>query len=223
MFAPLDRHYDNGFGAVADSFRDAAEELVAGYHRVKINGHLPICYLYRHSIELYLKGLIIIIHKKFKLPYGSKPYSSEPEIPIGNGTPRTIYRIHDLGLLYRYVSNLFFENGLDKETGLVGVFNQDTDSKIREISEIDYGSQFFRYPMSKDGEHDAKKSVFKEKTLALENSAPIAVTKTVRLVGRPEQVFFHDDAFTAEKMSLLSDVAGKVSACHYALMIDSTI
>lgn len=34
-FAPLDRHYNNGFGAVTDSFRDVAEELFAGYHRVK--------------------------------------------------------------------------------------------------------------------------------------------------------------------------------------------
>lgn len=56
LCTPLDQHFDNGFGAVADSFKEAADSLVQSTAEAQfLNSHLPISFLYRHAIELYLK------------------------------------------------------------------------------------------------------------------------------------------------------------------------
>ncbi|RXU06233.1 hypothetical protein B1F69_00065, partial [Pseudomonas syringae] len=70
MMLPLDRHFDSGFGAVADSFRDAADALE---DTPTLNTHLPVSFLYRHAIELFLKSAIIILHRKLNIPYGAIP------------------------------------------------------------------------------------------------------------------------------------------------------
>ncbi|MFZ6775068.1 hypothetical protein ACO0LB_20415 [Undibacterium sp. SXout7W] len=109
LFAPLDKHFDKGFGAVGDSFQDAATALKEQYNRGRLNGHLPICYLFRHSIELFLKGSIIIVHQGLRVSYGTEPYTSEPKIPV-DGKLKSIYAIHDIDLLYKYLSNLLIES-----------------------------------------------------------------------------------------------------------------
>ena len=84
MMLPLDRHFDSGFGAVADSFKDAADTLDSTRENTPtLNDHLPISYLYRHAIELYLKSAIIIFHRKLNIPYGDTPASGEPKILDG--------------------------------------------------------------------------------------------------------------------------------------------
>jgi hypothetical protein len=46
MMLPLDRHFDSGFGAVADSFKDAADTLDSARENAPtLNDHLPISYV----------------------------------------------------------------------------------------------------------------------------------------------------------------------------------
>lgn len=222
--SPLDRHYDNGFGAIADSFKEAATELKASYHRVKTNGHLPIAYLYRHSIELYLKGLIITIHKRIKRQQGLELCFPEPKIPQEDGHPETMYSIHDISILYSYASSLFLENKLDEVTGLNNVFGSETGSKVERIKGVDPKSQFFRYPTNRSKSHEKEKSALKETTykevvdLALKNNKPVTSIRTAKLAGRDVQVFVHDDSFTASIIDDLSDVAETLELCHSILM-----
>lgn len=55
FFAPLEKYFEKGLGAVADSFRDAAMDLKESYNLGRLNGHLSIRYLFRHSIELCIR------------------------------------------------------------------------------------------------------------------------------------------------------------------------
>jgi hypothetical protein len=146
LFAPLDKPYDKGFGAVADSFEDAGKALKETYNRGRLNGHLPICYLFRHSIELFLKGAIIIVHRGLKIPYGTEPCTSEPKIPV-DGKLKSIYAIHDIDLLYKYFSNLLIEkkDELDEVTRTNWDFKDDLRSKFERLKEIDSSSAYFRY------------------------------------------------------------------------------
>lgn len=66
---PLDNQFDDGFGLIADSFQEAAEHLEKVENKESsLHSLLPICFLYRHAIELYLKSLIVIIHRRLKIP-----------------------------------------------------------------------------------------------------------------------------------------------------------
>ncbi len=225
LFAPLDKQFDRGFGAVADSFNDAATELKEQHHRFNLNGHLPICYLFRHAIELYLKGAIIIVHRILKIPYGSNPHTSEPHLPV-KGKLKTIYSIHDIALLYQYLSNLLAQQNTDPDvaTNAYWLLPDDLDSKFKRLKDIDSTSAYFRYPTEKSSTFEKEKSAFKETTvetvmaLATKNQEPMKTMKVTTLVGQDTQIFVHNDAFTEEAMNLLSDVAQTISTCHFALM-----
>lgn len=214
LFAPLDKHFDNGFGAVADSFFDAAVSLKEQHNRAMLYGHLPICYLFRHSIELFLKGSIIIVHRGLKIPYGTEPYTAEPKIPTETGKLKSIYNVHDIDLLYEYLSKL-----------LDWFFDEGTSEKLKRLKEIDSSSSYFRYPTDKKtGTFEKDKSAFKQTTLeaviseATKEQEPIKTTKVVQMFGESPQIFVHDDSFTAEIMDTLHEVAEEVSACHFRLM-----
>lgn len=71
LMAPLEEHYDDGFGAVGDAFYRAAKALEKENKGLRFAwNHLPQIALYRHAVELFLKSGIIIIHRKLKMPYG---------------------------------------------------------------------------------------------------------------------------------------------------------
>lgn len=84
LFTPIDEHFDKGFGAVADSFHEAGDALLDSECTKNIlNGHLPVSFLFRHAIELYLKGSILILHKHIRIPYGKYPFDEEPYVLVG--------------------------------------------------------------------------------------------------------------------------------------------
>lgn len=229
LFAPLEHQYDKGFGAVADSFQDAGNALKAQYCRAMLNGHLPICYLFRHAIELFLKGSIIIVHKGFKIPCGSEPCTGVPKIPKmkkGKLEQTPIYKIHEIDLLYKYLSKLLNEN----KDGVEAIFNgwkfkDDFEEKLKYLEKIDSSSTFFRYPEDKNPSiYQKEKSAFKKKTveeviaIAKRNQEPIKTMKTVSLIGRGDQVFIHDDSFTDKVVDLLDEILEDVSTCHFVLI-----
>lgn len=228
-FTPLEHHYDKGFGAVADSFQIAGNALKLQYSRAMLNGHLPICYLFRHAIELFLKGSIIIVHKGLKIPCGSEPCTGVPKFPKmkkGKLELQPIYNVHEIDLLYKYLSKLLGENKDDIEEILNGwKFPDDFKEKIEKFERIDPSSTFFRYPEYKNPSiYQKEKSAFKETTVeevvavAERNQEPMKTMRTVSLIGKDAQVFIHDDSFTDEAMNLLDEILDDVSTCHFALI-----
>ncbi len=164
MMLPLDRHFDSGFGAVADSFRDAADALEDSRESTPtLNAHLPVSFLYRHAIELFLKSAIIIFHRKLNIPYGAIPASGEPQIPIGEKW-KPMHNVHGLQPLYQHFCSLFEDHAeyLASHTNTDWSLPTELGQWISEIEATDSSSTFFRYPVTKDKEKDKQKSVIRE-------------------------------------------------------------
>lgn len=175
MFAPLGEHYDAGFGAVADAFRDAAIKLREGSSdKVFQWEHLPETYLLRHAIELYLKSGILIVHRKLRISYGTEPYTSRnPLLLTSSGKWEQLYNTHDLVRLFWYWKKLIMENrdtlAAALEVPLAGggdgmAVPDELGRWIGTVGSIDPHGDYLRYPMSKNAGADAKKSPFKDVT-----------------------------------------------------------
>lgn len=165
--APLEQHYDDGFAAIGDAFREAAKVLAketSGKHFGW--SHLPELYLLRHAVELYLKSGIVIIHRKLKISYGPEPYSSKKPMMLSSGEWKPLFRTHDLCALYAYWKRLITEHK-DKLTALTKhktdmTVPAEMDAWIDTIGAVDPNNDYFRYPISKHPQNDAGKSPFKE-------------------------------------------------------------
>ncbi|MCY2930448.1 MAG: hypothetical protein NTV86_13305 [Planctomycetota bacterium] len=168
MFTSLESHYDQGFGAIADAFADAAEAL---FNRFTVgpapfHGHLPMMYLYRHAVELYLKSLIIILHKALAIPFDDAPSSSEPKI-LAKGKWKAIYHVHSIADLYAYFGSLLRqEEAALKRTARTdwSTMPDGLDEWIKTIEEFDSSSTFFRYPLTKEIANDRDKSSWQKAT-----------------------------------------------------------
>jgi hypothetical protein len=171
MFMPLGRHADDGFRAVGQAFQDAADHLRTERGEggaSKMYGHLPTNYLYRHSIELYLKSMIVTAHRRLRLTSANGNYEPIPHIPIGQ-TLKPIYNVHGLRALFDEMKRIFISH-----RDVIGSFAKTDWSKIPDelggwietIDDADPTSTVFRYPVSKSPEIDEKKSSFKSVDVA---------------------------------------------------------
>lgn len=226
LLTPLDMHYDRGFGAVANSFMEAADDLreAAGKGATFLNRHLPISFLYRHAIELFLKSGIVILHKKLRLPYGPDGSSEEPHVLLGEKW-RPMHTVHDTAPLYTYLKALFSEH---RETlaGLSDVsweFPPEADTWMEEISRTDSSSTFFRYPVTKHAPQDHLKSTSKERhyldIMARMGPGQPAQKAFFVLNEKDEvvQAFHQDDAHASATMETLHQAADMLYGCHAAM------
>lgn len=84
LLTPLHAQFDSGFGATGNAFKDAAGFLDGDKEANKdnlFNANLPVNFLYRHAIELFLKSAIVIFHRRYsdRLPRGR--FSNVPQWP----------------------------------------------------------------------------------------------------------------------------------------------
>ena len=110
--APLERHSDDGFGAVGEAFKSAADKLVKADDSQRMFwSELPIIFLLRHAIELFLKSGIIIMHRRLKLPYDTEGYKSKkPMLLTSAGSWKPLLRTHDILAIYWYWKKLLTEH-----------------------------------------------------------------------------------------------------------------
>jgi hypothetical protein len=158
LLTPLDTHYDLGFGATANAFKESADNL--SENSPTFSGHIPVWFLRRHAIELYLKSGIIIFHRKFELPYGADPPNAEPKMPISNEW-KSLYSVHSIQQLFDYWYNLYESHRevLSRSTNTNWSLPCNNLQKwIRIIDGYDPGGDFFRYPVTKDRQRDRRKS-----------------------------------------------------------------
>lgn len=225
MLTPLDQHFDLGFGAVADSFRDAAESIQhAPQEHRGLNEHLPVSFLYRHAIELYLKSAIIIFHKKFRLPYGDVPCTAEPHVLIG-GRWKPMYQVHSLNELYPYFRRLFVDHAsyLERNTKTDWSFSPELDRWIADVEGQDSTSTFFRYPVTKHRDKDKEKSVIKPDSHLniMSRMGPGQKPQKAFFVlnehDEVTQAFYHDDKGAKTTIDTLQRTCEQLYGCHAAL------
>src|SRR5699024_1738932 len=113
-------HIDFGFGVLASDFYQTADFLWINNENKLTKGTLPNLYLYRHSIELYLKSLIIIIHKKVELNYngGKAPFDTkEAYVKYIDGNTdvkwKKLSNTHVISTLYKCLDELIIEEEVE--------------------------------------------------------------------------------------------------------------
>ncbi|WP_178138016.1 hypothetical protein [Moritella viscosa] len=139
----------------ASNFKNASEALKNSDDNQ--SGDLPICYLQRHSIELYLKSLIYILHKKFDIPFGQH-FSLEKPAILANGKWKLLSNIHNLSDLFSYFLSVFDSEQVSMPASTNWTIDPKIKTKINLISGYDPNSTYFRYPKALDAKRDAIKS-----------------------------------------------------------------
>lgn len=224
MFLPFDQHFDSGFGAVANSFMYSADALDDNPEGAGLNSHLPISFLYRHGIELYLKGGIILLHRKFSLPYGDTPPDGEPSILV-NQKRKPLYNVHNLAPLYTellallaaLVEPLSHVPGTRPEYWTLPL---ELDQLIATIEATDASSTFFRYPITKDAERDAQKSTIRREDVdamveRMQGDGPkVKAMVMVNDDGEVVQAYSHEDTQNKEVISTLRQAAKMLHDLH---------
>lgn len=168
-----------GHGNVVFNFRDDAQNDLApfalGYRRaarqlaqhLAANGYAdydgyPICYLYRHAVELYLKAAILKAARLCGLLDEAEPQLYQ-----------RLFKEHGLLRLYTALQPL-----VARSTPEMGGVNKaappELKSFIVELDKLDRGSYFFRYPVQSDGTESHEKH-FILNVLALAEAAEKAL------------------------------------------------
>ena len=125
------------FGAYAEAYRLAARRLLekSSHGELRDIGACPVVFLYRHSLELYLKEILICGQKL--LHHQCKSIQSQDDI-LKSG--------HNLSKLCDAIKDLHNQIGFEWELELEGCM-----AKIKEFDRQDPQSISFRYPLSKNG------------------------------------------------------------------------
>ena len=144
-FKPLALQTDLGLGATADSFYYAAQALDDNqdtkYGFGIGGGKLPILYLYRHSIELYLKSAITLIYKiSFK-----KSKTGNDDFPklVENGKEKKIFNVHSIKTLFENFLIIFSVHDKFHRTLILSGFC------LLKIAKISLNSSFFPKPIKR--------------------------------------------------------------------------
>ncbi len=155
LLTPPENHFDSGLGISAWNFRSAANTLKSSDDQS--SGMLPICYLQRHSLELYLKSLIYILHKKFSIPFGDGFDLEKPAIQV-NDKWKALSNTHNLTDLYRHFTNIFDSSLVTMPSSTDWTLPPELNTQINLINGYDPKSTYFRYPKATNQSLDSKKS-----------------------------------------------------------------
>lgn len=159
FFMPLDRHFDGGFNATGDAFKAAAAKLAESpvVMGVVTNTHLPINYLFRHAIELYLKSMILILTRVIEKS-DSPLDPTTVKVQVFKDKPLT--SVHSLKTLMDETQRLVTANSAEIARLTPTDWNTPPEllSWIDTIEQHDAGSTFSRYPTSKSNFDNMKSS-----------------------------------------------------------------
>lgn len=230
LMAPLEQHADDGFGAMALAFREAALFLATQDKNVALLQHLPRNFLLRHAIELFLKSGIVILHRELDIPFGTEPSTSEPMVPDGNKW-KPLYKVHSVATLFAHLATLIASNNITLRER--SKFKPDWSippefpTWIETIENIDRSSTYYRYPMTTEKD-DTEKSAFKEspiqKILDLAPGAGKQVTAAIveNKDGRVVRAFVFDHSTDAAASEALEKAADMLNNFHAMMRMELT-
>jgi hypothetical protein len=230
LMMPLEQHSDSGLGATGEAFEGAADALVANADAMRASHvHLPINFLYRHAIELYLKSMIVVLHHGLGVAYGTNAHDGPGFVPV-QGKWKPLHRVHSVATLWQRVGELFRAHAsvlkarcrTDWQATPEGL-----DASIASIEKADASSTFFRYPDSRSPEAEGGKSSWKPKRpedilgQMQSHGRPVMALLVVQPDGETiGEAFQFDDAPLAELSRVLADTAKILSGAHTGLRVE---
>lgn len=162
FFMPLHQHFDGGFHATGEAFKIAAEKLSedSAKQQFAAHGHLPVNYLYRHAIELYLKSIILTLTRVIEK---STVPLDPTKVKIQTAKDRPLTSVHSLNALMNEHQRLVTEHNalISRMTPTNWNVPDELQSWISTIEAHDGGSTFSRYPTS-NSTFDTAKSSFQQ-------------------------------------------------------------
>jgi hypothetical protein len=219
-FTPLTAHYDFGLGAMADSFEDAAECIEKAVVENKfLNWPLPVCFLRRHAIELFLKSMLVILDRRFA------GVSKLEEVRVSvKDKLKPLTTIHSIGELYNNLKARFvlYEEKWQPicRTDWLN-FPVELDSWIAEIEGVDSKGTFFRYPDSSDPEGDEAKSMFRRSSVEeILASIPDSIPRHTVIVGDDDivtEVYTENRDAVTRELEALRGAISLLSAANFGL------
>lgn len=235
-FKPLTLQIDSGLGSTADSFYYAAKALDENrenkYGFGIGGGKLPNLYLYRHSIELYLKSVITLIYRVCPQKFIS--LKTEDNFPLlrENAKEKKIFNVHSIGTLFENFLTLLEENKtyINEKCksnwfdipGEIPIF-------IKKIEEYDKNSTMFRYPITMNSDLDYKKSTFKKFTFSnMSNESlkqPIGSKFFLLLERESDEIvesYVSDDSVLNDIHEILKELATQLMGLHFGLKYELT-
>lgn len=224
LITPPSTHYDGGIGITGCNFRYAAETLKK--YGSSSDGVLPLCYLHRHAIELFLKSVIFILHKKYKIAFGEGFSLERPGIKVRDRWLQ-MDNTHNLSDLYIHFKTIF-DSCKEQLPPFSWDFPADVKAKVDLVTGTDPKSTFYRYPKSGCDHKDIKKSKIQKISLdgAFNNSKKPA--KLVLMLDENDNIIetydMDADALskTQDALDYLSDFFYGVHATFRGLLTDGS-
>ncbi|KIL38671.1 hypothetical protein SD70_24785 [Gordoniibacillus kamchatkensis] len=225
MLSSIDTHADKGFGVTAESFKKAADHLSNSDFKegMLVQGEMPVLYLYRHSIELFLKSLIMHIHEEVSIPYMNVTASGNHQFMVNDkGTPLYIENCHSLKLLFEYLCKLIKENEdrlKMQAPNASWLITGRIRGYMKSIYELDDKSDYFRYPISRDQSKDKAKYTMKrikDKDLrrVTNNVEGKVILATKNRNGDIQNIYMRDENILKEITTALTETAEYFSGFH---------
>jgi len=162
-FIPYEKQFDSGFRALADSYMSAANSLedenkMAGFGLM--DSPMPMLFLYRHALELFLKSALITVHRRFTSTY---PKFDKEDFPSISG--KSIKNIHSIEQLWNGLQSLMdtHKHQLQKiaDTDWYDT-PRDFVNALNKVHNFDVRSDVFRYPVTAYSAQDNQKSSYKK-------------------------------------------------------------
>lgn len=221
MFLPFDRHLDGGFGTMASSFKESADCLVKADDRPQSSDYV-ICYMFRHSIELSLKSMILILHRSQNIPFPAQTKRGDPKIHSG----KALYGTHSLVDLYEHFEKTITDNWdaikqpeWTEWSDIPAVISDG----IPRADRLDPGSFGFRYPDTDDPASDPKGPgrlrPFEQLVSDMRDDSKPA-QKTLVMVDDDHNVvesFAIDPVSMADEISFLAHLANDLTAAAFGM------
>ncbi|WP_369937311.1 hypothetical protein [Xanthomonas tesorieronis] len=156
LLTPLDRHFDDGFGAMATAFRASAETLLVAEKDTMAQRELPTCFLLRHAAELFLKSTLVVTHRAFRP--GVQGY---PTVQV-DSKDKPLTNVHGLGPLYHALTAVLTEHRIklaERASTVWLPMPQELDEAIAAIDDMDNRGVFFRYPTESNASKSNNKPI----------------------------------------------------------------
>ena len=225
QFMPLHRHFDGGFGAIGEAFKDAGDELSnrnsAGQDT---HAHLPISYLYRHAVELYLKSMIVTIHRSFeKSPNGTL---ADAPLVLCDRKWKPFDTVHNVGGLWDCLNTLMtkHKSQLRERSETDWTELDQCEAWVRAIDAADPSGTLLKYPKSRNQGVDKQKTSFKGVSInsltQLRSSESFVKGSVIESVDGMTECYMLDYSPISEVRETIRKCAELLSAAHFAMRCD---
>lgn len=219
LLTPLDRHSDDGYGAMATSFRASAETLLEAEKDSMAHRELPTCFLLRHAAELFLKSTLLVTHRAFRPDLQGYPTIQD------EGRSKKLTNVHGLGPLYRALVAVLTENSveLSKRARTAWLpMPPDLDEAISTIDEMDKRGVFFRYPTETNISKSSNKSVTPEQMATWDKDTQ-GYLKAFVVVDQNDDIveaFRYDPNLLTQELGALKTACEWLNCYHVGLRVE---